>query len=63
MKQSDAGITGGSASSTQGATKTELKEGYFNPCKGSKELDDVEMASPFDSQDGGFAGRPSGWER
>lgn len=58
MKESDAGITGGTAGSVSGFTKADLKRGY------SDLQDKPDEMYPVDPMpQGGFAGRPNGWER
>lgn len=58
MKESDVGIAGGTAGSVSGFTKADLKRGYSE----DKPKDDwMTPAEPMPQ--GGFAGRPNGWER
>lgn len=59
MKQSDAGISGGTAGSVNGFTRADLERGY---CK-DKDKDDPYMMTHEPMPQGGFAGRPNGWER
>lgn len=57
---SRAGVTKGSLGD---ASESDLVRGYSDADPTSKEMDDVEMASPFEKPESGFVGRPSGWER
>jgi len=62
LKQSDAGITGGTNGALGGAGKADLENGYI---KDTPAVQD----NPFGlglfrpEKEGGFVGRPEGWER
>ena len=59
LPESDAGMTGGTDGSMPGTSEAALERGYSAP-GGPLENDQF---NPFSKQDGGFAGRPSGWAR
>jgi len=64
MKDNGNGERGGSNGSLAGANTADLKRGYTECGKPNGELHDVESTMSFDEKPvGGFAGRPSGWER
>jgi len=63
MKDNGSSKSGATKGSLGDASMSDLERGYSDASPTSKEMDDVEQASPFDSQNGGFTGRPSGWER
>lgn len=58
LKQSNASYTGGTNGSLGEADMADLKRGYTKP--GAAEN---EESTQYNTQKGGFCGRPHGWER
>jgi len=64
MKDNGGSRSGGSNGSLDGATAADLDRGYSDATPESEKLEDVaECCDPFEKPEGGFVGRPSGWER
>lgn len=63
MKNSGVVSQGATSGSLGDASMSDLERGYNNASPTSNEMDDVEEAAPFCAPEGGFVGRPSGWER
>lgn len=63
LKQSNAGITGGTNGSLGGASTTDLQNGFI-PEQPAVTARDWEMPMMTEKpKEGGFVGRPEGWER
>jgi len=68
MKESNASIKGGSNGSLGGATTADLKQGYMKqddklPSDYCDEDEESFLDELYEKPDGGFVGRPKGFER
>lgn len=64
LKQSNAGMTGGTNGALGGASTTDLQNGFISeqPAIAKNEWD-IPMLHEEKPKEGGFVGRPEGWER